>query len=183
MSVIEPSIEYYANKVINDNNEFTIYKSKQLSVLCDLFITKWKKTVDFSKKRNNNLHDKVVDFTKDLRLVFTGVNHVINNNIKNEDIGLDAELEADDELLTELIKFNEFSRNIKTLSNITEEQVLSGHPGYISILNNSIEYIVNKNIEMEQFNETINKSVKETLAKVNETLLNIDEMISQKKFV
>ena len=86
-------------------------------------------------------------------------------------------------MLTELIKFNEFSRNIKTLSNITEEQVLSGHPGYISILNNSIEYIVNKNIEMEQFNETINKSVKETLAKVNETLLKIDEMISQKKFV
>ena len=180
-TVISP-IEYYANKMMDNDNGFTKYTSKQLSVLCDFFITKWKMVIESSDFKAE-FRDNAVDFTKDVRLVFSVVDHVITNQANIEELHKHVEFEADDETLTELIKFNEFTRNIKTLSNITKEDVLNGYPSYINILTNAIEYIVTKNNEMEQLNETIKTSVKETLAKVNETLSKMDEMISQKKFV
>ncbi len=177
-TVISP-IEYYANEMMDNENGFTKHTNKQLSVLCDFFITKWKNIIESSNNLNNEFQDNAVDFSKDVRLVFSVFDHVITNQANIEELYKHIEFEADDETLTELINFNEFTRNIKTLSNITKDDVLNGYPSYIS----AIEYIVTKNNEMEQFNKTIKTSVKETLAKVNETLSKMDEMISQKKFV
>ena len=176
-------IEYYANEMLNNDIGFTNRTNTQLSVLCDFFITKWKNVIDSSNNLNKEFQNNATDFTKDVRLVFSVVDHVITNKANIEELNKHIEFEADDETLTELIKFNEFNRCVKTLSKITKDDILNGYPSYINIFNSAIEYIVTKNNEMEKLNETIKTSVKETLSKVNETLSKMDEMISQKKYV